>query len=47
VIVLGIILGILGYFLFRPLMWIGVALIIVGIILWAAAVPGPFAGQYY
>jgi hypothetical protein len=46
-IILGLILLILGWFLFRPLVYVGAALIIIGLVLWIAAVPGPFAGQYY
>lgn len=32
-IVLGIVLAILGYFIFTPLMYVGIALIVIGLVL--------------
>lgn len=46
-IILGIILLIIGYFWIRPLVWVGGALIILGLILYLAEATGPFAGHYY
>lgn len=45
--IIGIILLILGYFLFRPLVYVGACLILIGLVLWIAAVPGPVSGHYY
>jgi hypothetical protein len=47
VIFLGLILLIIGFFVLRPLVWVGAVLIIIGLVLWLAAVPGPLAGHYY
>lgn len=44
---LGLILLIIGFFFLRPLVWVGAVLIIIGLVLWLAAVPGPLAGHYY
>jgi hypothetical protein len=46
-ILLGLILLIVGLFVARPLVWVGGVLILVGLVLWAAAVPGPVSGHYY
>jgi hypothetical protein len=46
-IILGLILLVVGFFTIRPLVWVGAALILIGLILWLAAVPGPLAGHYY
>ena len=45
--VLGIILLVVGLIGLRPLAWVGGVLIIIGLILWVAAVPGPVSGHYY
>jgi hypothetical protein len=47
VIVLGIILLVVGLVWIRPLAWVGGVLIIIGLVLWLAAVPGPITGHYY
>lgn len=46
-IILGIICLILGYFIARPLVWVGAALIVIGLVLFIARVPGPIGGGYY
>lgn len=46
-ILLGIVLLIVGYFILRPLVYVGGVLILVGIVLYIAAVPGPLYGHYY
>lgn len=46
-IILGIILLVIGFFTIRPLVWIGGVLIIIGLVLWLTAIPGPVAGHYY
>jgi hypothetical protein len=46
-IILGLILLVVGLFTIRPLVWVGGALILIGLVLWLAAVPGPLAGHYY
>lgn len=38
-ILLGIILLIVGYFTIRPLVYVGGVLILIGLIIWLAAVP--------
>lgn len=45
--ILGIILLVVGFFVFRPLVWVGGLLILIGLILWIAAIPGPVSGHYY
>lgn len=45
-ILLGLILLIVGYFLFRPLVYVGGVLILIGVVLWLAAAPGPIYGYY-
>jgi hypothetical protein len=40
-ILLGFILLVVGLFTIRPLVWVGGALILIGLVLWLAAVPGP------
>jgi hypothetical protein len=46
-IILGLILLVLGLFLFRPLAWVGGVLLLIGLVLWLAAVPGPVGAHWY
>lgn len=46
-IILGLILLIVGLLTIRPLAYVGGVLILIGLILWLAAVPGPVYGHYY
>jgi hypothetical protein len=47
-IILGVILLIVGIFVARNIMWpVGGVLILIGLILWLVAIPGPLNGQYY
>ena len=46
-IVLGLILLVVGLFVWRPLVWVGFAVILIGIILLATSVPGPVGGHYW
>ncbi|WP_167759392.1 DUF6131 family protein [Mycobacterium sp. PS03-16] len=43
-IVLGVILAILGYFLWAPLMYIGIALIVIGAVFWILGSTGRAVG---
>jgi len=44
VIVLGVILAILGYFVWPPLMYIGIALIVIGAVFWVLGSTGRAIG---
>ncbi|EKF22961.1 putative membrane protein [Mycolicibacterium hassiacum DSM 44199] len=45
-IILGIILAVLGYFMWAPLMYIGIALIVVGAVFWLLGSVGrPVGGR--
>ncbi|MGV0835070.1 DUF6131 family protein [Mycolicibacterium thermoresistibile] len=45
-IILGVILAILGYFLWAPLMYIGIALIVIGAVFWLLGRAGrPVGGR--
>lgn len=46
-ILLGLILLIVGLFTIRPLVWIGGVLILIGLILWISATPGPVGAHWY
>lgn len=47
-IVIGLILLLIGLFTtIRPLVWVGGVLIVIGLVLWIAAAPGPVYGHYY
>ncbi|BCI54241.1 hypothetical protein NIIDNTM18_35190 [Mycolicibacterium litorale] len=43
-IILGVILAILGYFLWAPLMYIGIALIVIGAVFWVLGSTGRAVG---
>jgi hypothetical protein len=43
-IILGIILAILGYFIFTPLMYVGIALIVIGLVFWVLGSTGRAVG---
>jgi hypothetical protein len=43
-IILGIILAILGYFIFAPLMYVGIALIVIGLVFWVLGSTGRAVG---
>ncbi|MGE2713473.1 hypothetical protein ACQI4L_05400 [Mycolicibacterium litorale] len=43
-IILGVILAILGYFLWAPLMYIGIALIVIGAVFWLLGSTGRAVG---
>lgn len=46
-ILLAVILLILGFVLFRPLLYVGAVLFLIGVVLWAAQVPGPYGPHWY
>ena len=46
-ILLGVLLLIIGLFFARPLVWVGGVFIVIGLVLWLAAVPGPVSSHWY
>ena len=46
-ILLGIILLVVGWFLFRPLAWVGAVLLLIGVILWLTATPAFYGPNWY
>lgn len=46
-ILLGIILLVVGFFTYRPLAWAGGVLLLIGLVLLLAAVPGPVQAHWY
>lgn len=46
-IILGLILVVIGFFTIRPLVWVGAVLILIGLVLWISAAPGPVGARWY
>ena len=45
--ILGLILLIVGYFVWRPLFVVGAVLALIGLVLWLADSPGPVGQHWY